>query len=117
MRRRLVLVLGALGAAGTLVAAGVGGAAPSAKSLSGTVGPGYRITVSRGQVTAGIYTITIRDRARDHNFVLVGPGVNKRTSVGARGTIVWTGVQLKKGTYRFYCSPHPVEMRGTIRVT
>jgi plastocyanin len=65
---------------------------------------------------AGRYRIVVRDRSAMHNFHLSGPGVNKRTAVGFRGTRTWT-VRLRKGRYRFVCDPHAAQMRGSFRVT
>jgi plastocyanin len=97
------------------------GAAASTKSLVGTVGPEDTIvlTSSGHKVTAlkaGAYTITVRDKATDHDFHLTGPGVNKTTSVSRTGTIVWH-VTLRKGTYKFVCDPHATFMKGSFTVS
>jgi plastocyanin len=42
--------------------------------------------------------------------------VNKRTTVGFRGTRTWS-VTFRRGTYRFVCDPHARRMRGSFRVT
>jgi plastocyanin len=66
---------------------------------------------------AGKYTIVVKDAASDHNFHLTGPGLNKTTSVGGKGTFTWT-VTLKKGkTYKYVCDPHSSFMKGTFKVT
>ena len=94
---------------------------PAPKRLTGTVGPGFSISLRTpaGAVarnaTAGTYRITIRDRSAMHDFHLVGPGVNRKTGVAFRGTVTWT-VRLRAGTYRFVCDPHAAQMRGSIRV-
>ena len=90
-------------------------------TLTGTVGPGFTITLTRGGKTVkslkhGSYTIKVSDLASDHNFHLTGPGVNKTTSVSATGTSTWT-VTLKKGTYTYVCDPHASTMRGTFKVS
>jgi plastocyanin len=64
---------------------------------------------------AGKYTIVVKDTAADHNFHLIGPGVDKLTSVGGKGTFTWH-VTLKKGTYTFQCDPHKSFMKGTFKV-
>lgn len=115
MPRGFVLVLAALTATAALVVATAGQAAPAVKTLSGFVGPGFTIGVSKSKVKRGLFRITIRDRSNIHNFHLTGPGVNRRTSVPATGTVVWN-VRLRKGVYTFVCDPHPT-MRGTFRVT
>ncbi len=96
-------------------------AAAAPKRLTGTVGPSFSISmrtpagaVAR-QVARGTYRITIRDRSAAHNFHLIGPGVNRKTSVAFRGTVTWT-LRLRAGTYRFVCDPHARQMRGSFRV-
>ena len=84
--------------------------------LSASDGPGFTIGMSAKTVKAGTYTITVRDRSSIHNFHLIGPGVNKATSVAAVQTYTWT-VKLKRGTYRFVCDPHASFMKGTLSVT
>jgi plastocyanin len=111
---RSLVLTGAVLAA--LVAAAPAGAMPLAKTLGGTVGPAFTISVSKKTMKAGRFTITIRDRGNIHNFHLRGPGVNKRTGVAATGTVMWT-VRLRRGTYTFLCDPHASSMRGTFRVT
>jgi plastocyanin len=112
--RGIALALATLGAALTVVAGA--SATASAGKLVGTDGPGFTITLSAKSVKAGSYTITVKDRSKIHNFHLIGPGVNKKTSVGAVGTFTWK-VTLKKGTYRFICDPHASFMKGTLKVT
>ena len=84
--------------------------------LTGTVGPGFTITMNKKTVKAGTYVITIRDLATIHDFHLTGPGVAKKTSVPGTGTTKWT-VKLKKGTYQFVCDPHRTIMHGVLKVT
>jgi len=90
--------------------------------LAGTVGPGFTITLTKGgkavkTLKAGLYKLAVADRSAAHNFHLVGPGVNKRTGVGFRGTVKWR-VRLQKGkVYRFVCDPHASSMKGSFRVT
>jgi plastocyanin len=93
----------------------------SATSLVGVDGPGFTITLKQGakKVTtlkAGTYSIKIQDKSSIHNFHLTGPGVNKKTSVGAVTTVTWK-VTLKKGTYKFVCDPHASFMKGSFKVT
>jgi plastocyanin len=90
------------------------------KRLVATVGPGFTITLKRGtrkvtRLKAGVYTITVRDRSRIHNFRLFGPGVNKATTVRFLGTRTWK-LRLRPGLYRFRCDPHRSAMKGSFRV-
>ena len=104
--------------AGVAAALMLPAAAPAASGgkLSGTVGPGFTITMSAKSVRPGTYTITVNDRSGIHNFHLVGPGSNNKTSVGAVKTYTWR-VTLKHGTYRFNCDVHAAIMHGVLRVT
>jgi plastocyanin len=117
LRRTLALALVALVAV-ALIAAAVGQAASDAtKTLKGTVGPGFTISMAKKKVVHGKFKITISDKSNIHNFHLTGPGVNKSTSVSGTGTVTWT-VTLKKGkTYKFVCDPHASSMKGTLKVT
>ena len=96
-------------------------AAP-AQSVTGTVGPGFTIVLTKGghKVTKlkahTPYQFVIRDRATIHDFHLRGPGINRvLTSVAFQGTKSYT-LTLKKGTYRFFCDPHAGFMHGSFRV-
>jgi plastocyanin len=116
MRRKLIPVLAALAVTVALSVAGVAQAAPAAKTINGTVGPGFTITVAKKSVKAGKYTFVIQDRSSAHNWHITGPGVNKKTSVSGTGTKRIT-VTLKKGTYTIVCDPHRSTMRTTLKVT
>jgi plastocyanin len=90
-------------------------------TLNGTDGPGFTITLTKGgkkvtKLTAGTYVFKIADKSNIHNFHLTGPGVNKKTSVSAKGTFTWT-LKLKKGTYKFVCDPHASFMKGSFTVS
>jgi plastocyanin len=121
LTRTRSLLLGAVAAA-ALAAAGGGSAAP-AKTVNGTVGPGFTIglTMHGQRVTrlrAGTpYRFVIRDRAAIHDFHLSGPGFNRvLTTVGFTGTKSFV-LKLKKGSYRFVCDPHSGIMHGRFRVS
>lgn len=96
---------------------------PKIQTLTATVGPGFTIslrTASGRRVTslkAKRYRIVVRDRSTFHNFHLTGAGVNKRTTVGFRGTRTWTVTFRKGKTYRYVCDPHRRQMKGSFRVT
>jgi plastocyanin len=90
--------------------------------LKGEVYKNYKIEMKNSAnrplktVKAGTHRIKIEDKAAIHDFHLVGPGVDKSTSVSFVGERIWT-VTLKPGTYSFFCDPHASSMRGTFRVT
>jgi plastocyanin len=115
-RTRLVLVT--LLAAALVVVASASAATPK---LTGTVGPGFNISLKKGtskvtSLKAGKVKIVVKDLSNIHNFHLTGPGLNKKTGVGPKGTFTWT-VTLKKGTYKFICDPHASIMKGSFKVT
>jgi plastocyanin len=124
MRRitRRSVLLGAIIATAALAATGSGLAA-SAKTVNGTVGPGFTIglTMQGKKVTklkAGTaYRFVISDRSSIHDFRLSGPGLNRvLTGVGYTGTKSFL-LRLKKGSYRFVCDPHSGSMRGSFLVS
>lgn len=95
---------------------------PKARRLQALAGPGFTISVrsmagARVASTArGRVDLVVRDRSRSHNFHLVGPGVNRRTSLAFVGTQTWK-LTLRPGLYRFLCDPHARGgMRGSFRV-
>jgi hypothetical protein len=116
LRTRLAFV--ALLAAGLVVVASASAAVPT---LNATDGPGFTITLKKGKtkvtsLKAGKYKIVVKDLSNIHNFHLKGPGIDKKTGVGAKGTFTWT-VTLKKGTYKYICDPHAAIMKGSFKVT
>lgn len=119
-RSRLSMVAVTAATALALVMTTSSAAAP--KTVVGTVGPGYTIGLKLGgkkvtRLKAGTYRFVVRDRSRDHDFHLQGAGVHRALTgeefVGRRTVVV----RLRKGTYRFLCSPHSDEMRGSFKVT
>jgi len=114
-------LLGAIAVA-ALAATGSGSAA-TARTVKGTVGPGFTIglTMQGKKVTklkAGrAYRFVISDRSSIHDFHLSGPGVNRvLTSVEYTGTKSFV-LRLKKGSYRFVCDPHSGIMHGRFLVS
>jgi hypothetical protein len=98
-------------------------AAATTPVLRGTVGPEFTISLKQGgkRVTTlrrGKYSFVIADRSTVHNFRLEGPGLARNlTSVARVGTSRPIALTLRPGRYTFYCVPHPLDMRGTFRVT
>ena len=94
------------------------GMAASAKTVDGTVGPGFTIrrTMQGKKVTrlrAGTaYRFVISDRSSIHDFRLSGPGFDRvLTDVEFTGTKSFV-LKLKKGRYSFVCDPHSGSMHG-----
>jgi plastocyanin len=124
---RLVLLLAALvlvpvgcgggdddEAAGTTAASGGAG---GGTTLSGSVGPGFEISLSGTDgITAGTYTLTVNDQSPEHNFHLTGPGgVDVSTGVSDEGEESFE-VTLEAGEYTFVCDPHASQMNGSFTV-
>ena len=85
-------------------------------TLTGTVGPGFTITLkkSNGKLVtslhAGTYKFVVHDKASVHNFVVEKEkGSNKIekdvTSVQFVGTKSAT-IKLTPGGWKYYCAPH-----------
>jgi plastocyanin len=109
-------------AAAALAATGSGSAA-TARTVNGTVGPGFTITLTmQGKNVTKLkggtpYRFVISDRSSIHDFHLSGPGVNRVfTSVEFTGTKSFV-LTLKKGSYRFVCDPHSGIMHGRFMVS
>jgi len=107
----LLLLVGALAAS-----------APAATPpLQASVGPGFVISLrdSAGagvsHLDPGIYTIHVNDQSPEHDFHLIGPGVDRATEVAEVGSQDWE-VTLTDGTYRYQCDPHSTTMRGSFTV-
>jgi hypothetical protein len=91
-------------------------------TLKGEVGPGFSIEVEKAgkdlkTIKKGTYKIKVEDKSTIHNFHLLGPGLNKKTSVQFKGETTWT-IKLKPGRYTYQCDPHAASgMKGRFRVT
>ena len=91
-------------------------------ALTATVGPGFsiRLVDANGgvvrQLDAGDYSITVKNLspAQEHNFHLIGPGVDKASAFD-NVTVTWD-VTLVNGTYNFKCDAHPTIMKGSFHV-
>jgi plastocyanin len=121
MPRRLLPLLAILTVSLIVVAAAAAGTQKST-GLTGEVGPGFSIELKLAgkdvkTLKAGTYTIKVQDKSAIHDFHLVGPGVNKTTTVPFTGKQTWT-VTFKPGTYTYKCDPHAARgMKGTFKVT
>lgn len=85
-------------------------ASVSSRAISVRTASGSRArTVARGK-----YRIAVRDTSRTQNFHLIGPGVNRKTTVGGTTRSTWN-VTLRAGTYN-YRSDRNRRLRGSFRV-
>jgi hypothetical protein len=118
---RRPLIAAVLASAVALTAVIGAGSAGAVSTVSGSVGPGFTISLERkGKKVKTLRPITykfrIKDRSSSHNFHLTGPGVNRRiTSVDFTGTKS-VSIKLRKGTYRYVCDPHASDMKGSFKV-
>jgi plastocyanin len=121
---RRTLTAGAVGALALALVAAALAARSSTKTLKGTVGPGYTIRLKQGGKTvktlkAGTYKFVIADKASIHNFTLEqesgGKWEKDLTDVSFKGTKTMT-VHLKKGKWKYYCTPHESQMFGFFTV-
>ncbi len=107
-------------------------ASAATPTFSGTVGPGFTISMAKKPTKAGKITLVVSDKASIHNFHLTAPGGKQiagsiqkgskltpvksiATSVGSTGTTTFV-LTLKKGTYTFVCDPHSSSMKGSFTV-
>jgi plastocyanin len=88
-----------------------------------TSGPRFSITLKTAagkavkQLRKGTYTVTVRDRSRQHNAHIVAPGYNRATTVPFVGTQTWRVRLARTGTLRFRCDPHASGgMRGSAKI-
>lgn len=87
-----------------------------------TSGPGFTISLKTAAgkavktMTAGTYTVAVRDRSTLHNAHLVGPGYNRRTTVPFVGSQTWKVRLARVGTLRFLCDPHASQMKGSAKI-
>jgi plastocyanin len=120
-RFRTLTLLAAL--AGTLAVVAPSSASTGAlPKLTGTVGPGFTITMRKlgkpfKTLKAGTYSVTVTDKSNIHNFHLRGPKVNKEITTIAFKGVKTVVVKLSKGKYTFICDPHFTTMKGSFTVT
>jgi hypothetical protein len=118
-RLRLSLAMPAALLVAAVVTVGSASAAP--KTVNGTVGPGFTISLKLGgkrvtRLKPTTYRFRVMDKSSIHDFHLSGPGFNRViTGVGFKGTRTVT-IKLKKGKYRYVCDPHSGQMHGSFNV-
>ena len=104
--------------ASAVVAAALVAALPALAAtpiFKGSVGPGFVISMAKKPTKAGKIKLVVADKSSIHDFHLVGPGVNVKTSVSALGTKTFT-ITLKNGKYNFFCDPHKSSMHGSFTI-
>jgi len=63
-------------------------------------------------IPPGTYTINVVDDAYEHNFHLMGPGVDLSTPIDDVQTTTWTVTLQPGSSYRYQCDAHPDFMWG-----
>ena len=97
------------------------GAAVSS-TMHASVGPGFVVSLTYDDGTAvltppaGSYRIVVDDVANDHNFHLLGPGVDMATGTEQIGSATWTVTFQNNSRYTYLCDIHPAEMNGAFSV-
>jgi plastocyanin len=123
MQRRLLVAVAGLSAALVLAGAALSQGTATPK-LSGTVGPGYTIKLTKRGVKvtslkAGKYTFSLADKSGIHDFTLEqergGKFEKHLTGIPFTGKKSVT-VTLKKGKWKYYCSAHEPQMFGFFTV-
>ena len=92
--------------------------------LTGTVGPGFVITLTDAGGTSingttiapGTYDIVVADVATSHNFRLTGPGFNMATTVSGTSSTTWTVTFAAGQSWSYQCDPHSDTMSGSFQV-
>jgi hypothetical protein len=67
------------------------------------------------RLKAGTYKLYVRVKLSDHNFHLIGPGINRSTRRGFVGTQTWI-VRFRPGVYTYQSDHKLPRMRETFRV-
>jgi len=91
------------------------------ETLIATVGPGFTISLTlNGQAVkhldAGTYTVSVDDKTPDHNFHLMGPGVEQFTTPEEVAQKTWTVTFQDGKTYTYVCDLHTFSMKGSFTV-
>ena len=87
-------------------------------TLHASVGPGFVISLAFDDgsavlaLPAGTYRVVVDDQGQDHNFHLLGPGVDESTSVESLASTSWTVTFRNNSRYDFLCDPHADSMFG-----
>jgi len=94
---------------------------PPPQKLLGKVGPGRTISLTtaagarvRG-LLEGTYVLLVRDLSSRDNFHLTGPGVDRKTGIAAKRTVIWR-LKLQVGAYRYRSDARPALLKGSFLV-
>lgn len=118
--KRIVVLTSVLALALAVAAAGAFGSS-AASALTGSVGPGFTISLKASgkpvkSLKKGTYRLTVTDKGTSHDFVLKGPGLKRHVTTVAGTGKKTVQVKLAAGRYKFYCTPHESSMFGFFTV-
>lgn len=110
----------------TVLAPGSARPGTTSNVLSGSVGPGFTITLKDANgstithLDPGQYTVTVQNLSDPtsgvvHNFHLKGPGGVNLATTSDPGATTWD-VTFVDGTYTYLCDFHPLQMKKTFTV-
>jgi plastocyanin len=122
MRLRPAAVIVAVAGAALAVLPAAAAPTQPRETLRAAVTPAAQITLRHADgrtvthLDPGEYAIVVEDTATEHNFHLLGAGVNQATSVENLETVTWTVTFADAQIYRFQCDPHLDTMRGSFTV-
>jgi len=86
---------------------------PALRTVSASIRADGSAHLGASSLAAGSYRLVVTDSSRQHNFHLVGPGVNRRTGIASTGIARWD-LTLRAGAYRY--GSDPGLLRGSLRV-
>jgi len=68
-------------------------------------------------IPPGTYSIRVLDDTSEHNFHLVGPGVDQSTDIGGSSSPSWSVTLAPGSIYTFVCDNHPDFMFGKFQTS
>jgi hypothetical protein len=94
---------------------------PPVKKLVAQVGPRRAVSLKTAsgarvrRLTAGTYSVKVRDLTKADNFHLIAPGVDRKTGVRFRGTVTWK-VRFRPGVGKYRSDAHRLLRRSFVVV-
>ena len=122
VRPARVILVPALAAGLALAFAAATSHADVSTTLHASVGPDFQISLTFDDnspvrtLPAGLYTVTVNDQATNHNFHILGPGVDSATVIENIEQPTWTVNLADASTYQFRCDRHPTQLNGSFTV-
>jgi hypothetical protein len=127
MSRKPLGALAILATAALVVAGAAFSRSSSTPTLKGVVGPGFTIKLTKGgkavkSLKAGSYKFVITDKSSLHNYTVEREKPKKPKLESHPTSSPFTGsktvvINLKPGSWRYYCSVHEAQMHHDFTVT